>query len=313
MLLPSFQCAPTDASFRRKRPSHGVEEVVVAALRRDGFDELNVPLVDRAAPYDGVLPDELLRRTYRFTDRDGELLLLRSDFTPFVARALAPSAVESTAQLRAFYRGEVVRAERSGAPGATLRQVGAEVVGGEAATVDTELLRLVAQVCDELQLRCALVLSDSSLVDELVAAAGNAQQRERLRNTLASKRRDSAAEFRQLLPAALAAIAAGYVRGTLTLDQLLECSATRAAGSRLRGLVAELESLSSLSVETFLTLDSVERERGYYTGFRFELIAAGESRPIAAGGRYDALYGRFGADSPAAGFTFDVAALERLS
>lgn len=56
-----------------------------------------------------------------------------------------------------------------------------------------------------------------------------------------------------------------------------------------------------------LQLDDVDRERGYYTGLRFRAYDATTRGVIVAkGGRYDSLYGRFGHDAPAAGFTITI-------
>jgi ATP phosphoribosyltransferase regulatory subunit HisZ len=49
---------------------------------------------------------------------------------------------------------------------------------------------------------------------------------------------------------------------------------------------------------------------GYYTGLRFWVYGDDRRRPIAQGGRYDTLYGRFGVSAPAIGFTFTIDELE---
>src|SRR5690606_10881730 len=44
----------------------------------------------------------------------------------------------------------------------------------------------------------------------------------------------------------------------------------------------------------------------YYTGPMFQLLAEGPGLPVGSGGRYDALYARFGAARPAAGCAIDL-------
>src|ERR1700724_412022 len=67
---------------------------------------------------------------YRFIDRDGEQLALRADFTPMLARLLAPRLSSLRLPLRLFYRGDVVRYEES-RPGSRreLYQMGVELLG----------------------------------------------------------------------------------------------------------------------------------------------------------------------------------------
>ena len=70
------------------------------------------------------------RQSYRFIDRDGELVAIRSDFTPMVARALAPSITpERSAAARLLSRRcHPLRASRLGA-NREMFQIGAEIIG----------------------------------------------------------------------------------------------------------------------------------------------------------------------------------------
>ena len=60
-----------------------------ALLEGAGFAEVILPIIDYAEPYATVAARDAARRSYRFTDREGELVTLRCDFTPMLARALA--------------------------------------------------------------------------------------------------------------------------------------------------------------------------------------------------------------------------------
>ena len=64
-----------------------IESQFVLLLEEAGFAEVVLPIIDFAEPYAEVLERDSARRSYRFTDRDGELVAIRSDFTPMVARA----------------------------------------------------------------------------------------------------------------------------------------------------------------------------------------------------------------------------------
>ena len=83
-----------------------IEARFVALLEDAGFAEVVLPIIDFAEPYAGITGRE--KESYRFTDREGELVTVRSDFTPMVARALAPS-LNGNLPLRVFSRGDVVR------------------------------------------------------------------------------------------------------------------------------------------------------------------------------------------------------------
>jgi ATP phosphoribosyltransferase regulatory subunit HisZ len=130
-----------EETARRKR----LEQRIVALLEASGFAEIALPVLDFAEPYASI-SGAAYRQSYRFTDRDGELVALRSDFTPMVARALAP-ALDGNLPLRVFYRGDVVRCG-STTLGANreMFQIGAELVGDASPSADREMLHLAASI-----------------------------------------------------------------------------------------------------------------------------------------------------------------------
>jgi ATP phosphoribosyltransferase regulatory subunit HisZ len=203
----------------------GVESRFVSLLEEAGFAEVVLPIIDFAEPYAEVMERDAAKQSYRFTDRDGELVAIRSDFTPMVARALAPTLnVDET--LRVFYRGDVIRCQnpRLGS-NRELFQIGAELVGDASADADVAMLKLAANVAASFSAQPLVVYTNGPQIDDA----------------------------------------------------------------------------------RFVVHDDENDDRGYYTGLRFWVYGDDRRTPIAQGGRYDSLYGRFGTDAPAIGFTFTVA------
>lgn len=202
----------------------GIESRFVTLLEGAGFAEVVLPIIDFAEPYMGVTEREAARQSYRFTDRDGELVAVRSDFTPLVARALAPAL--NGHPLRVFYRGDVIRCQstRLGA-NREMFQIGAELVGDASTGADVIMLQLAASIAATLTSQPLVVYSNGPALDD---------------------------------------------------------------------------------PRFVLHDDDAEDDRGYYTGLRFWVYGDDRRTPIAQGGRYDALYARFGVDAPAIGFTFTV-------
>jgi ATP phosphoribosyltransferase regulatory subunit HisZ len=132
-----------EETARRRR----IESRVVALLEGGGFAEVVLPIIDFAEPYAGITGRAAAKQSYRFTDREGELVSIRSDFTPMVARALAPALRENNLPLRVFYRGDVIRCESSrlGA-NREMFQIGAEIIGDASADADIAMLRLAASI-----------------------------------------------------------------------------------------------------------------------------------------------------------------------
>jgi len=262
---------PDEAARRR-----AIEYRVVELLERASYREVILPILDFAGCYDDAtsLP---ARSNHRPVERDRELLTLRADFTPMVARALAPAVSKDTAT-RILYRGDVIRCE-SARLGASREyfQIGAELIGDASFDADLEIVRLAIAVSGgEVTLSCG----DASILRLLEVGAATDREAARLLERMR--------------------------RGTLELADLESFQATRSVASRFAPLAAEVEAVGSRLVAVFDPDDA----EGYYSGIRFRVYRQGSNAPVARGGRYDALYAKFGADVAAVGFTLSVDALE---
>jgi len=325
-----------DAARRRRR----LEARLVSALESAGFAEVVLPIVDYLEPYEPLLTPASRGELYRFVDRDGELLALRSDFTPALARLLAPmlpsaAGVEDGAAalalpLRLFYRGDVVRyeEERAGRQ-RELYQVGAELVGVAGEEAEGEMLRLflrllsaatTAEDAPEAAPEAAperpavrVVLGFAGALDRaLVAAAATGADAAELARAVTRRQR---APVRN----------AGGVLLSVAEDGLPDAAEDLGpeAAPRFRRLVALRDELAVEFPDVELSIDLAEfaqqvldpalaaaaGERAYYDGILFHAYAGDLALPAGAGGRYDSLFSRLGADVPAVGFSFG---LERL-
>jgi len=266
-----------EEAARRRR----IETQFVETLEGAGFAEVVLPMIDYVDPYAALVDRTKARQSYRFTDREGDLVSIRSDFTPMVARALAPSIDAAELPLRVFYRGDVIRCEASrlGA-NRELFQIGAEIVGDASIDADVGVLRLAADIARSFGIAPLVVYNDVAIADSLGADA---------REALVTKR-----------PLRLAPpLVEKLVDGSATLEDVRHHAPASDAAARLAAIG------NALADDAFaLHLDDIDLTSGYYTGLRFRLYSADSRRCIAQGGRYDTLYGRFG--MAAVGFTFTI-------
>lgn len=151
-----------EETARRRR----IEARFVSLLEEAGFAEIVLPIIDFAEPYAGITARETAKQSYRFTDRDGELVAVRSDFTPMVARALAPS-LNGNLPLKVFYRGDVIRCgpTRLGT-NRELFQIGAEIVGDASVDAEIALLQLAASIASVVSSEPLVVTSNGPLIDD---------------------------------------------------------------------------------------------------------------------------------------------------
>lgn len=261
-----------EEAARRRR----VETRFIDALERAGFAEIVLPIIDYAEFY------LTSKDSYRFVDREGELVAVRSDFTPMAARALAPSLDPAHLPLRIYYRGDVIRCNgsRLGA-NREMFQIGAEIVGGDPNDADVEILRLAADLVRGFGLQPSVIYTDASLIAALPS----------LRPVLATKR------MTDDVPRTLRGLAEKMIAGTASLEDIGPFAPE--AASRLSAIAAALPDFE-------MHLDDFEENGSYYTGLRFRVYDAKSRTTLAQGGRYDNLYERFGTAAAAVGFTFTI-------
>jgi ATP phosphoribosyltransferase regulatory subunit len=288
-----------EETARRRR----IESRFVALLERARFAEVLLPIIDYVEPYSTLVGRDAARQSYRFVDREGELVSIRSDFTPMVARALAPALRTEDLPLRIFYRGDVIRVEatRLGV-NREIFQIGAEIIGDDSVEADIDVLLLAAACLADFGIRPLVVYNDTSIAAAL--AASSAAAGEAIRAALLSKRSADLESLRGSIEPAAYSLITRLASGVATLDDVVAYAPCVSAAERLRKIGAELRAIDS--ADFVLHLDDIDAAAAYYTGIRFRIYGDDARTRLAQGGRYDDLYGRFGTAAPAIGFTFTI-------
>jgi ATP phosphoribosyltransferase regulatory subunit len=318
--LPIGVAALLFESARRRREAEGR---LVDLLEAAGYGEVILPILDYVEPYEVLLTPASRGELYRFIDRDGEQLALRGDFTPMLARLLAPRVAGMELPLRIFYRGDVIRyeEERAGRQ-REFYQVGAELLGvanepGGAAEREVLRLFLAALSPDgpqgdgEIQKDIQVVLGFAGALDRLLFS-GSPAEAAALAAAVARRERGV---VRQTCPKLSAIVETGLPERPEDLGP--------EAAEHLIGLLALRDELAGLFPAAHLSVDLAEfahhsldprlpaeaGERSYYDGLVFRAFAGPSAVPVGGGGRYDSLFQRLGAEVPAVGFSVS---LERL-
>jgi len=293
-----------------------LEAELVAELEAAGFREAILPVVDYFAPYEPLLPAPARAELYRFADREGELLALRGDFTPLLARLLAPHLAALELPLRLSYRGDVVRCpERGARRESELYQLGGELLGapGDAAALEVEAALMLARLLERAAPgRARLVLGHAGVLDALLADAVGGARAPELARAVARRERGAA----RGAGAAVAEIVERGVperaealgpQGAEILARLEQIVA--ALGAQTPGVAATLD-LAEFADFSPLAAEGRGRDlRPYYDGPVLRAYLPGLARPVAAGGRYDRLFAALGAPVAAIGFSLRLDAL----
>ncbi len=308
-ITSAFPTGVTALLFEAAERRRTYEDSAVTELRSRGFAEAILPILDYFDPYEGLVSDRAREELYRFVDRDGELLALRGDFTPMLARVLAPRVGSLELPLRLFYRGDRVRHQEE-RPG-RLREyyeMGAELLGVPGRDADEEMLELFLRILSiQSGPSLRVVLSFAGALDRLLLQQP-ADSRAGLLQALS--RRDRRV-VRQAGATLLQVVEEGRPvspgdlgdEGALGLASLEELIAKVQAGCD------DLEVTFNIDLAEFAqdTLDpelaAASGTPPYYDGPVFKAYVEGQALSAGRGGRYDRLFRRLGADLAAVGFS----------
>ena len=295
-------------ALRHRRVVEAGREVAA----RYGYSEVATPIFEFTEVFArtlGETSDVVTKEMYTFTDRGGESITLRPEYTAGIARAFISGSLGQLLPIKLFCTGPMFRYERP--QKGRLRQfhqIDVEVLGAAEPLADVEVIALGAQILAELGLSGHVVLEINSLGDP-----GSRKAYRELLVGYLSRHRE------RLSPDSQARLERNPLR---ILD-------SKDAGDKeiLKDAPSLADSLNPESKEFFqrvLTgLDALEipyrlnprlvRGLDYYThtAFEFTTEKLGAQGAVIAGGRYDGLVATMGGpDTPGIGWA---AGVERLA
>jgi len=292
---------PTEA-----RELHAIERTLMTAFAQYGYVPLEPPTVEFAQS--AVTLDE--RRMLRFLDRDGRLVALRPDVTTAVARVVAQRYRDAKAALRLAYFAPIFREETSmRGSEREYDQAGVELIGDPTLRADAEVIALLADALA----RCGLLAVEIDIGHVGFVNGFVAELPEAAREAVSA-----AARSGNLVGTIALARAAGMSATHIgALERGLRYRSADVAGARAGAPAASQRALDALDalqplLEASGVGGAVQFDLGfvpalpYYTGVVFQVTVADLGFPIATGGRYDGLLGRFGTDRAATGFGITV-------
>lgn len=300
-----------------------LSRTVLGSFDRFGYELVSVPPFEYAEVLEQDMGTLDPTQVLRFVEPEtGEVVALRPDMTPQIARLVATRLGDAPPPLRLCYEGAVVRrrVERARRE-RQIQQAGFELVGLEGPLGDLEVLTVAASAVRATGLReFTLDLGHAMVSGSLVALAPEAS-RTAIVSALAAKdgaEARRAAERAHIGGRALTALA--ELPSLYGGDEVWKRAEPMLAGTPAEGPARDLRSLyeagRAAGLAPNLVVDLGETWNfAYYTGMMFQVLADGPGEAVGSGGRYDRLFDRFGAPRPAAGFAIDLGnlswALER--
>lgn len=268
-----------------------------------GYQEWEAPLLETIDLYAAKSGEELVKeQAFVFPDRGGDLITLRPELTPSLARLVAQRQKQLIYPLRWWSWGPFWRYERP-QKGRTREffQWNIDLIGVDTAEADAEMIAIAASFMRQAGLapeQVSILINDRKMVNEELAALDvpPEQRTEALR--LIDKRD-------KMAPADWDAYATDIGLSTAQLAGLKSMLADNDLWMKSPALVRAFDLVEALGIGAYVRYaPHIVRGLAYYTGVVFEAWdRQGEFRAILGGGRYDNLVSDVGGEPlPATGF-----------
>lgn len=299
-------------------------------MERWGYLPIRTPVLDYYDAFAPLLSDGHTGGMYRLIDREGDILAVRPDATLFLAKQVARILRSEDLPVRVYYAETILRPDdRRNISRNEFFQTGAELIGDGSTDGDLEAAVLLMQLLDSvLPQQSVLHIGSRVLADEITGESGEPDA-EAFRKALALHDEPtcrSVLEAKGVVTGTADAIIAfllsiGTAAETDAALARLEDALDRKTGCLTPGFLEEARRLISLA-RVLEELHGRERIRvdpsetgsqSYHSGIAFQAYAPGAEAAVASGGRYDTLYGHFGLETPAVGFSIMLRRLERLT
>lgn len=306
-----------EEAFKHKHLVRSLERL----FTRWGYLPAQVPVFDFFDTYRPLLRGSGLDAIYRLIDREGELLMLRSDITLFLAKQMGLLLTEEDLPARVWYADTILRHQDSEDISRNeFFQTGVELIGKRGMDADLEVLLLLDRVLSALKVPEAAVHVGSRGLWNSVCREIPEEERNGL--VEAVRFRDLETLHRGLTSRNMAAVKAdlvtelfGFIGTSKDFTGLLEGSdlelLSREESRELRYLSDLFNELIGHAETDRFRIDLSEiGSQPYHTGIVFQGYTPNIDSSFVTGGRYDNLLGFFGFDAPSVGFSLMLRKIE---
>lgn len=276
-----------------------------------GYQDIQTPTFEYFDVFGKEIGTTPAKDLFKFFDSDGNILCLRPDFTPSMARCAAKYFAEDTMPLRLSYLGNTF-SNTSLLQGKLKEttQMGVELMGDDSVEADGEMIAMLVDALKQTGLQEFQVsIGEIDFFRGICESLSLTKEQEvMVRDYIFNKNFLAAKEYlyAQNIPEDDIAVIMKIEDLFGRIDVLEEAAKIsdhplcKKALKRFRQLY---DILCAYEVEQYISFDlSMLSSYHYYTGIIFKVYTFGVGDVIVKGGRYDKLLPYFGKNSPAIGF-----------
>ena len=300
---------PNECAYKRE-----LENRIENVFCKYGFNPITSPMFEYMEVFEGkgsIDPKQM----YKFIDRDGSILTLRSDITPAIARIAATSYSEQDIPLRFYYTENAFRYnEHYQGKLREFTQAGIELIGVNSVEADAEVLAiainsLINTGLSEFRIDIGHVQFMKGVLKEAKISEDICEKIQLniiKKNYVAVEEIVSDLDISDNIKAIFTRLPL-LIGGKELLDKVSAMVSNETSLIAIKHLQNIYEILQSYGLEKYIYFDlSVIGQFDYYTGLIFRGYAYGTGFSVIDGGRYDNLIGKFGADYPSVGFAIKI-------
>ena len=288
-----------------------IQERLLENFHAYGYQDIQPPTFEYMDVFREEVGSTSVQELYKFIDREGNILALRPDMTPSIARVAATHFAEEEVPIRLCYLGNtfVNHVSYQGRLKENT-QLGAELVGDASVTADAEMIAMVGSGLHKIGLKeFQISIGHVDFIQSLLQATGLEDDvLPEIRQLLVNRNFYGIAEvLRKHHVTNQLREAFGKLSELTGGVEVLEQASAIALSSQAKAAITRLrmiyEILTQYDIHRYITFDlSMSGNYGYYSGIIFRAYTYGTGDAIVRGGRYDRLLEKFGNKLPSIGF-----------
>ncbi len=293
-----------------KKRKRAVMDRIHHVFEEYNYADIETPTVEYFDVFGSDIGTTPSNELYKFFDRDGNTLVLRPDFTPSVARAVAMHFKAEDLPYRLSYEGSTfVNGHEYRLDLKESTQMGVELIGDGSAKADAEVISLTCDILKAAGLsKFQVSIGEVEFFKALVQDSGLTEETiEDVRRLIINKNFFGVGELLDSVK-----MNENIRNAFVQMPQLfggrevLDRAEALSVNYGTKAAIARLREIDQILVENgnadYVSYDfGLLSKYNYYTGIIFNAFTYGTGEPVAKGGRYDNLLSHFGQDAPSVG------------
>lgn len=288
-----------------------VEATIKNVIYSYGYEAIQTPTFEYFDIFSQEIGTTPSKELYKFFDKEGDTLVLRSDFTPSIARCVSKYHSDTTEPIRLTYHGNTfLNASNLQGKLKEVTQIGVELMNDDTAYADAEMIHLVIESLKAAGLsKFQVSIGEMDYFKGLCENAGiDATTELTLREFISTKNSIAALELIESLSCAdetkeLLNSTASLIGGIEVISNMLSKVNNERSVNALKRLIEVYDILKIYGDCDYVSFDlGILSKYNYYTGVIFKAYTYGIGDACVKGGRYNNLLEAFGNSKPAIGF-----------